>query len=127
MLRACLAYSGTSVFCIVFDRVYALFGHGVLSDAMTLMFLYPLLGGVLPCLLLWLLSPGSGRVRGYRLGSNLYHAGLATLILRSALAGVFEIAGTASPYLVFYLGAGVLLMLAGLLTVLPGFLHPAAA
>jgi len=92
--------------CVVIDKVYALFGHGVTSAAMSLMYLYPLLGGMLPFLLLWLLVPAASAVRGYRLFYNSYNSGMATLTIGSMLTGVFEIAGTASPYMIVFTVAG---------------------
>lgn len=105
------------------DRIYALFGHGVYSAYMSLMFLYPLAGGVLPFFMAWLFARQTGGMPYYRLSYNCYNSGLATLTVGSMLNGVFEIAGTSSPYMiVFYVGgwimlaAGVLGFLTGLLT-----------
>jgi hypothetical protein len=121
--RTTFAYAGATAFCILFSQVYALLGHGVRSALLSLMFFYPLLGGVLPFGLLWLLtgrrpSDGLFRLTGRpgRLAGNLYHSGLATLTLASALGGILAIAGTASPYLLLYEICGGALLLAGILT-----------
>ena len=99
MLKTSAVYLGTSLFCIVFNEVYALYGHGVRSAAMNTMFLYPLLGGSLLFCLLWLFRVNTATLRGYRAIYNLYNSGIALLTVASALQGVMEIAGTSSPYL----------------------------
>ena len=108
-----LAFLGASAFCVFFDRVYALFGHGVFSAAMTLMFLYPLIGGAGAYLLLGLLDPSAGTGPRDRLWFNLYNSGIATLTVGNALQGVFVIAGTTSPYVPFFWIVGTLLAVVG--------------
>ena len=102
VLKTVLVYLAISVFCVVFNNVYALYGHGVHSDSMTYMFLYPLLGGVLPFALLWFFSPQADTVNHYRLFYNCYNSGTAALTLGSCIIGIFEIAGTSSPYTIVY-------------------------
>ena len=116
--RTVIVYLCFSIFAFVVNKVYALFGHGVSSAAMTWMFLYPLLGGGLLYLLLGLLLPRLNRLVGYRLFYNSYNAGIALLTVGSLLQGIMEIAGTSSPYLKGYdllgyamTGIGILLLL----------------
>lgn len=118
--KTMIMYLVISVFCVIFDRIYALFGHGVYSASMSLMFLYPLLGGVLPFLLLWLLAPQGDAVRRYRLYYNCYNSGVAALTVRSLLSGIFEIAGTASRYLILFVICGWTMAAAGLVLYLIG-------
>lgn len=117
--RLVVGHLAATAGCIVFSKVYAVFGHGVQSAALSLMYLYPLLGGVLPYSALWLLVPALERVRDFRLGTNLYNAGLATLVCGSLLRGIFEIAGTASAYVPILMAAGWTMAAAGLLTAVP--------
>jgi hypothetical protein len=114
-LKTAWVYLAAAAFCILFDRVYALFGHGVQSAAMSRMFLYPLLGGALMFFLQWLFVPEPCRVRHYRLLFNLYNSGLAALTVGSLLQGILEIAGTTSPYLVAFPVFGWTTLYAGLL------------
>jgi len=114
-LKTMLVYLSVSGFCVFFNAVYSLYGHGVSSAAMSLMFLYPLLGGALGFGLVWLTVPAADGLRHYRAVYNLYNSGLATLILGSALQGVLEIAGTTSPYIALYRIAGGVLAGVGLL------------
>lgn len=100
--KTLIAYLALSVFCIVFDRVYSLFAHGVGSAYMTFAFIYPLIGGVGVYLIVrrWdNLSPG-------KLAYDAYNSGIATLALGSILAGIFQIAGTASRFQNIYTGVG---------------------
>jgi len=81
---------------------------------MSLMYLYPLAGGMLPFLILGLLVPEAGRIKAYRPAGNLYHSGLAALTVGSLLNGVMEIAGTSSSYLPAFNICGWTLLIAGL-------------
>ena len=76
------------------------------SDSMSFMFLFPLLGGALPFLLLWILVPQADSIRHYRFFYNGYNTGIALLTIRGMLNGVFEIAGTSSPYMTIFLVCG---------------------
>jgi hypothetical protein len=113
--KTALVFLAVSLFCIIFDKIYALFGHGVASAFMSLMFLYPLLGGALPFFLLWLFVPRAENVRHYRLLYNCYNSGIAALTVGSTLRGVFEIAGTSSPYSIVFTVCGWTLCSIGLL------------
>ncbi|AFV03278.1 hypothetical protein UNSWDHB_1634 [Dehalobacter sp. UNSWDHB] len=83
---------------IAVNNIYAQFGHGVRSAAMTLMFLYPLLGGALFYFTLGLIVPRISDRRNYRLFYNIYNSGIAVLTVGSLLKGILDIAGTASGY-----------------------------
>lgn len=95
-----------SVGAFFFDKIYAVFAHGVRSASMTYLFLYPLLGGVLVYLLLALFCPEIVERRQYRLFVNLYNSGIAALSVGSLLRGIFEIAGTTSQWVAVYMAAG---------------------
>lgn len=104
-----------SILMIVINKVYAIFGHGVNSSAMTWMFLYPLLGGVLLFFLMVRLLPDRiTQFSGYRLFYNSYNSGIATLTLGSFLKGVFDIAGTNSSYIALFYMIGWLFIAFGL-------------
>ena len=80
--------------CFVFARIYALFSHGVSSIFMTWMFLIPLIGGAGVYALLRIVAPSLRNDAA----ACAYNCGLATLTVASTLQGIFEIAGTDSPY-----------------------------
>ncbi|WP_338450942.1 hypothetical protein R4Z09_03200 [Niallia oryzisoli] len=87
----------------------------ILSAAMTWMFLYPLLGGVLFYFIVRKLFSHITYFVGCRVFLNTHNSGIATLTLASLLKGVFEIAGTNSTHLVFYNVAGWAFIAVGLI------------
>jgi hypothetical protein len=101
--RAALRYVLISLFCGFFAAVYEHFSHGVYSNYMICLFVWPLLGA-LPCLLLRVFPP--------LLSRNLWGAGVATLTVGSCLKGVFEIYGTTAPLVLVYWYAGAALLAA---------------
>ncbi|MFV0351080.1 MAG: hypothetical protein ACK5JF_02050 [Oscillospiraceae bacterium] len=120
-LKMAAVFLEVALFSVLFDNIYALFGHGVRSGAMSFMFLYPLLGGGVVYLLLGLFIPGVTGKRGYRAFYHLYNFGIALLTVKSLLQGIFEMAGTNSNYLIFYTVFGWLFAAAGIITLLAVF------
>lgn len=107
-----------SVVAVVVDKVYGIFGHGVHSAAMTWMFLYPLLGGALFYFIIQRTIKNVTKFPGCRVFLNLHNSGIATLTIASLMKGIFEIAGTNSPYLVYYYITGVGFIAAGFVIML---------
>ncbi len=109
--KAVVTYAGITLFCGLFSFVYEQFSHGVYSSYMICLFLFPLLGGVLPYALL-------GLVNNLRFPSrasmNLYNFGIATLTVGSCLKGVLDIYGTTSDYMPVYWIAGAVLIALGI-------------
>lgn len=93
--------------CAVLSIIYEQFSHGVYSPFMVGMFSIPLIGGagVLALVRLIGLPSPQGAVR------KAQGCGIATLTVASTLRGIFDIAGTSSPYLAAFVavGAGFLL------------------
>lgn len=112
-LKTVIIYLILSVSAIAVDNIYALFGHGVRSASMSLMFLYPLLGGALFFLLLGFITPNIGGMV-YRLGYNLYNSGIATLTAGSLFKGILDIAGTASGFSGVFIGIGWAFVVTGI-------------
>jgi hypothetical protein len=108
-------YLAVAVFSIIVDKVYAVFGHGVRSEDMTWMFLYPLVGGFAFYLVLEMVFPWILQTSGFRLFYNLYNCGIAIFTTASFMRGVFEIAGTNSPYIIWYQIAGSIFIGAGVI------------
>jgi len=109
-------YAAVAAFCIFFNYVYSLYSHGVSSYFMTYMFLFPLLGGSLVFLGLYLLQ---SRVKApSRLSFNLYNTGIAWLTVGSCLKGVMEIAGYGSQYIKFFFVTGFFFLFIGILAYL---------
>lgn len=98
---------GITAFCGIFGTVYEYYSHGVYSGYMQLMFLFPLLGGIIPSIL-QLIIPQIPKTNAAV--KKLWKCGVVTLTVGSAMTGVFEIYGGSVPLLVSgYWLAGVLL------------------
>ena len=104
-----------TLFCIVFAVVYNQFGHGVTSPYMNFMFLYPLVLGVGGYLILMRVHRTECFFTPW---SKWYHWGIVTLVFGNALKGIFDIAGTSSPYVVLYWIVGGMLIFIGTIGIL---------
>ena len=103
-------YAIISLFCGVVFIVYDRFSHDVRSPYMTFLFAIPLVFGVVPAVIL---AVKKDIRRPGRAAFNIYNAGVAALTVSSLLRGIFEIAGTGSPYQ-RYLGVfGIVLLASG--------------
>jgi len=100
-VKTALAYFLTSIICIAVTNIYALFGHGIRSGSMDLMFLYPLIGGI-----------ASFVFTTPRISYNLYNSGIATLTSAAMLDGIMEIAGTSSNKIRYIRIFGIVLIIA---------------
>ena len=119
MAGAGSAYLKATLFCALFGAIYEHFSHGVYSGYMIFAFLFPLIGGFLPFLIMsrsgWRRLPG-------RLPLNLYHSGLAALTVGSIFQGVLAIYGTTSSLTKVYWICGFGLAVAGGVLYLIGLL-----
>ena len=111
-LKIALRYAIAAAGCILFALIYAQFSHEVHSPFMTFMFSIPLVGGALPALCL-ALSNAKPLPRATR---QSWALALAALTVASCLRGIFDIAGTASPYLAIYLVFAVICAIAATVT-----------
>ena len=100
-LRIAMHYAIAALGCIAFATVYAQFSHGVHSPFMTFMCMIPLVGGTLVALVLHV----ARHTVPPRASRQAWALCIASLTVASCLRGVFDIAGTSSPYLVVYLVA----------------------
>ena len=109
--RIALNYLAASVICAATGLIYELFSHGVWSTYMTLGWVFPLVLGALPNLIIRLTGgkePGAA-------AENIYACGIATFTAGCMLKGVLEIFGTTSHLLKVYPIAGTVLIAAGAL------------
>lgn len=103
-------YTVESLLVLIIGAVYELFSHQVYSPFMYLMFVIPLLLGVLPNLAARLLDKSFITSKDAKAA---YKLGVLTLIFGSFLKGVLDIYGTSSVYPILYLPvAGLLLIVA---------------
>lgn len=108
--RTALAYLAVSILCALFGAVYERFSHGVHSYYLIYAFAFPLLGGVLPYLLLAVLGTD-----GYprRFARNLCHSGIATLTVGSIVRGILDIYGTTNGLSRYYWIVGLFAVMEG--------------
>lgn len=118
--KTILVYAGLTIFAFFFNQIYALFAHGVSSENMSNMYLVLLIAGVGMYLLLKLTLPKSVFNPYYRLFTNIYNAGIATLVVGMCLSGIVEIAGGSSAYVSWFglIGEGLIVLGLVILTII---------
>ncbi len=104
-------YTVTTIVTLVVGTVYEFFSHQVYSPFMYLLFMIPLVLGVVPNL-------AAKLTKKTFLASDdakaAYKMGVLTFIFGSFLKGVFDIYGTSSIYPTLYLPVGAVLLVAAL-------------
>ena len=100
-------YLLVTILCALFGAVYEAFSHGVYAYGMLYGFAFPLLGGVLPALLL----AGKGNRMPSDASLLLWHFGVSALTVGSLFSGALVIYGTSSALTsVYWLIGGVCLL-----------------
>jgi hypothetical protein len=111
MRRIAVWYLICAGLCAAVANVYALFGHGVRSWAMDLMFLCPLLLGAALFAILSVFAPDFADRKGYRLFFNLHNSGVAAITVGLLFRGILDVAGTGSDFVhVFFFTGGVFIV-----------------
>ncbi|QHI72776.1 hypothetical protein [Aminipila terrae] len=113
--RGFYGMTAATIFCIIFSGIYNQLGHGVSSPYMNYMFLFPFVLGTGFYGILSLI-PTKINLPGFSF--NTYNSGVATLTIWSMLKGIFEIAGTSSPYTAVYEVSGSMMLITGVITYL---------
>lgn len=101
------------LFCIIFALIYEVFSHSVISYAMVLSFLWPMVGGVL---LFTLLMKAPASRRPSVAAVLLYNSGIVLFTLGSIFQGVLEIYGTTNRLQKVYVVVGAFFLMSGVLT-----------
>lgn len=111
--KTAFVYLLASLLCAVFGAVYEVFSHEVFSFYMIYAFMFLLVLGTLPFLLISLIRPKQypGAVAG-----NLYHLGVVTLTVGSVIQGILDIYGTSNSLSVVYWYLGGILVLLGIIS-----------
>ena len=105
-----MIWTAITLFTIIFAAVYEHFSFGVYSNAMIFMFVFPLVLGVIPSLILSL--------KGWGSLPRLWNDGVIAITLGSMLTGILEIYGTSSFYTPILMIAGFILLALGVLQIL---------
>ena len=101
---------GITAFTIVFAAIYEHFSFGVYSNAMIFMFIFPLVLGFIPSMILHLKNWGSL--------SRLWNDGVIAMTMSSMLYGILEIYGTTSIYTSWMFCIGIGLLILGVIQIL---------
>lgn len=110
--RKMIGFTLMSIIALIVGLVYEIFSHQVYSPYMYLMFLIPIIFGVLPILLTFRYNTNFL----YKNNSYTYYKyGVITLTVGSFFKGVLEIYGTDSNLVIVYAVVGVILMSVGIL------------
>ena len=110
-IKTAFVYLLVSVFCILFGAVYEYFSHEVYSFYMIYAFAFPLFGGTLPFMVLFMSNKRMPEKKPF----NLYNSGIAALTVGSIVKGVLDIYGTTNRLISVYWITGVLLCIIGVL------------
>ena len=101
----------TTIVTLVVGTVYEFFSHQVYSPFMYLLFMIPLVLGVMPNLIAKMTGKTFLESKD---AQAAYKMGVLTFSFCSFLKGVFDIYGTSSVYPTLYLPVGALLLVAAL-------------
>jgi len=109
--KTAAVYTAVIAVCAAITNIYALFGHGKRSDYMDLMFVCPLICGLIFCVICRIEKGFSRR------GANLFHSGTAAITAGLMLKGIMEIAGTDSAFIKYFWLSGAALIIIGIILV----------
>ena len=101
---------GITIFTVIFAAIYEHFSFGVYSGFMVFMFIFPLVLGFLPSLVI--------AIKGWGSLPRLWNDGVITITMGSLLKGVLEIYGTSNPYTTWFMLLGGVLLILGVLQIL---------
>lgn len=119
--RMIVSYAIISLLLFIFQKVYHFYGHGVVSFALEFIWLAPLAAGLLFTIFLFS-KPTKGHSSMFRLSFNLINTSLAIFTAGLILTGVTEIAGTDSPYILYFYVVSVLFLIPGLMVTLVAYI-----
>jgi peptidoglycan/LPS O-acetylase OafA/YrhL len=105
-----LGYIGASAFCLLLSSVYNLYSHDVYSNYMSLLFLWPLCGGMLATL-----GVKFAKGKQIRIAFNTFSSGIATLSAASVFKGILDIAHATSTYEILFWVVGIIMTTLGVL------------
>ena len=107
-----VVYLSVTVFCIVFNAIYTYFSYGMVSNHMKYMFLFPLLLGCMPSVLLFFTKAHKYVAR---ITFNMWNAGCATFITGCTVVGIITNSGRSTDVFPIYCIIGAVMMILSLL------------
>lgn len=114
LLKRSLIFILVSLFCALFGAIYELFSHMVYSYYMIYAFAIPLVFGAIPPIIVIMTTIKNPT----RMTWNLYSGSIACFTMGSIFKGVLDIYGTTNVLSIIYPIAGLILLLAAVVTYL---------
>ena len=113
--RFCISsvvYLCITLFCVIFNIIYTYFSYGMTSTHMKYMFLFPLLLGCIPSILLVIT-----KMYRYitRITFNMWNAGCATFITGCIVVGIITNSGRNTDVFFIYCTIGAVMIIFSLL------------
>lgn len=101
-------YLSFTIFCVLFGAIYEYFSHGIYTLFMSASFLIPLILGLIPYGILYMINIGLKS----NIFTDLYDYSIIILTIGSIVKGILIIFGTSNSltYVYLYLGIGTLLL-----------------
>lgn len=117
-MKPVIVYTLTALFAFIFDKIYAVFSHGVSSKSMSSIWIWLLCAGAVFYLILYFIRIKIKRFQLNRFTANIYNSGMAVFASGMLLGGIFEIAGTGSDFVFYYKAAGIALLAIGVVSLI---------
>lgn len=108
--KSSVIYFIITILLILLNYIYSIFSHDVSSNYMTYMFIYPLVVGIVVNIFI-LINKNIIKLKSFYIGKSILNYGIAIMVFRNFMKGVFQIAGTDSNYLIYYLYVALMLIL----------------
>lgn len=108
--KSSVIYFIITILLILLNYIYSIFSHNVSSNYMTYMFIYPLVVGIVVNIFI-LINKNIIKLKSFYIGKSILNYGIAIMVFRNFMKGVFQIAGTDSNYLIYYLYVALMLIL----------------
>lgn len=108
--KSSVIYFIITILLILLNYIYSIFSHDVSSNYMTYMFIYPLVLGIVVNIFI-LINKNIIKLKSFYIGKSILNYGIAIMVFRNFMKGVFQIAGTDSNYLIYYLYVALMLIL----------------
>ncbi len=104
-------YLLATVFSILFSLIYLSFVPGVFDGYMVFLFMVPFTLGLIPSMLFDWMSRKQTNKEIYKVSTPLYHSGVTTLTIYTALQGIYNIALATVIWQPYFLWTGIIFLL----------------
>lgn len=103
-------YLLATVFSILFSLIYLSFVPGVFEWLMVFLFMVPFTLGLIPSIILDWKNQKEISKKSYTVSTPLYHSGVATLTVYTALQGIYNIALATVIWQPYFLWIGIIFL-----------------